>query len=142
MTEDEVEAVAEELAKAGGVSWYPGRPRGPLLKVVSDRYRDRARLAIAVLDRHRAQKAAASPPDIVEAERPSAPTETGAPDDGILRVGATVVYRPPGDRRAYPCQVKKIVGGRAYLVPHLTAWTGWVLIENLSLAPPDQTSDG
>jgi hypothetical protein len=112
------------------------------LKVVSDRYRDRARLAIAVLDRHRAQKAAASLPDIVEAERPSAPTETGAPDDGTLRVGATVVYRPPGDRRAYPCQVKKIVGGRAYLVPHLTAWTGWVLIENLSLAPPDQTSDG
>jgi hypothetical protein len=39
VTEDEIEAVAEELAKAGGVAWYPGHQRGPLLKVVSDRYR-------------------------------------------------------------------------------------------------------
>ena len=60
MTEDEIDAVAEELAKAGGLSWYPGRERGPLLKVVSDRYRDRARLAIAALDRCRAQKAGAT----------------------------------------------------------------------------------
>lgn len=29
MTEDEVEVVAAELAKAGGVGWYPGRERGP-----------------------------------------------------------------------------------------------------------------
>ena len=58
MTEDEIEAVAEELAKAGGVSWYPGREGGTLLKVVSDRYRDRARLAIAALDRYRAQRQA------------------------------------------------------------------------------------
>ena len=46
MTEDEVEVVAAELAKAGGVAWYPGRERGPLKHVVN-RYRDRARLAIA-----------------------------------------------------------------------------------------------
>jgi hypothetical protein len=111
------------------------------LKVVSDRYRDRARLAIAALDRYRAQKASAAPPSTVEAELPPTPTEAGAPDDGTLRVGATVVYRPPGEQRAYPCRVKKIVGGRAYLVPHLTAWTGWVPIENISLAPPDQGSD-
>ena len=52
MTEGEVEAVAAELAKAGGVSWHSGQERGPL-KLVMDRYRDRARLAIAALDRVR-----------------------------------------------------------------------------------------
>jgi hypothetical protein len=56
MTEEEIEAVAEELAKIGGVSWYPGRAPGPLLRVVSERYRDRARVAIAALDRLRAGK--------------------------------------------------------------------------------------
>jgi hypothetical protein len=55
MTEEEIEAVAEELAKAGGLSWYPGRTRGPLLRTVSERYRDRARLAIEALDRVRAR---------------------------------------------------------------------------------------
>ena len=39
MTEGEVEAVAAELAKAGGVSWHSGQERGPL-KLVMDRYRD------------------------------------------------------------------------------------------------------
>ncbi len=140
MTEDEVEAVAEELAKAGGVSWYPGRPRGPILKVVSDRYRDRARLAIAALDRYRAQKAGAAPLGTVEAELPPTPTEAGVPDDGTLQVGATVVYRPPGEQRAYPCRVKKIAGGRAYLVPHLRAWTGWVRIGDLSPVPSEEDS--
>ena len=42
MIDDEIEAVAAELAKAGGVSWHSGRDRGPL-KLVKDRYRDRAR---------------------------------------------------------------------------------------------------
>ena len=55
MTEEEIEAVAEELAKAGGLSWHPGRTRGPLLRTVSERYRDRARLAIEALDRLRAR---------------------------------------------------------------------------------------
>ena len=54
VTDEEIEAVAEELAKAGGVSWYPGRTRGALLRSVSERYRDRAKLAIAALDRVRA----------------------------------------------------------------------------------------
>src|SRR3954463_7575787 len=54
MTEQEIEVVAEELAKIGGTSWYPGREHGPLMRVVSDRYRDRARIAIAALDRLRA----------------------------------------------------------------------------------------
>jgi len=54
MTEEEVEVVAEELARIGGTSWYPGREKGILLRIVSDRYRDRARVAIAALDRLRA----------------------------------------------------------------------------------------
>jgi hypothetical protein len=36
---DEVQIVAEELAKVGGVSWYPGRGPGSLTRVVTDRYR-------------------------------------------------------------------------------------------------------
>ena len=57
MSEDEIEAVAAELAKAGGVSWHSGPERGPL-KLVMDRYRDRARLAIATLERLSAAKQA------------------------------------------------------------------------------------
>jgi hypothetical protein len=140
VTEDEIEAVAEELAKAGGVSWYPGREHGPLLKVVSDRYRDRARLAIAALDRYRAQKAGAASADSVEAEVP-AHAEAGTASDATIQVGATVVYRPPGEQRAYPCQVKRVEGGRAYLVPHLRAWTGWVSIENLSPAAREEDTN-
>jgi len=138
MTEDEVEVVAEELAKAGGVSWYPGREHGPLLKVESNRYRDRARLAIAALDRYRAQKASAAPQDSVEGEQAPAPSEAGMLLNGVLGVGSTVVYRPPGEQRAYPCRVKKIEAGRAYLVPHLRAWTGWVPVEHLSPASADE----
>ena len=53
MTEEEIEIVAEELAKIGGVAWYPGRETGTLVRVVCDRYRDRAKVAIAALDRYR-----------------------------------------------------------------------------------------
>ncbi|MFC1456462.1 hypothetical protein ACETIH_06945 [Microvirga arabica] len=59
MTDDEFEAVAAELAKAGRVSWHSGQERGPL-KLVMDRYRDRAHLAIATLEGVRAAKQALS----------------------------------------------------------------------------------
>src|SRR3712207_9556857 len=59
MTAEEVEVVAEELAKIGGIAWYPGREEGTLIRAVTDRYRDRARLAIAALARLRATKLAA-----------------------------------------------------------------------------------
>jgi len=141
VTEDEVEAVAEELAKAGGVAWYPGRERGPLLRIVSDRYRDRARLAIAALDRYRAHKAGIAPPDTPDSidvgpipEQPQA----NAVSDSSLRVGVTVVYRPPGEQRAYPCRVEKIEGGKAYLVPFLRPWTSWVPIQNLTLVSQEE----
>jgi hypothetical protein len=140
MTEDEIEAVAEELAKAGGVVWYPSRERGTLLKVVSDRYRDRARLAIAALDRYRAQKAVAAFTDSVEAELPSVPAREPTATDNSIRVGATVVYRPPGEQRAYPCRVEKIEDGQVYLVPHLQAWTGWVPVGKVTPVAPEEDS--
>jgi len=59
MTEEEIEVVAEELAKIGGVSWYSGREKGSLVRVVCDRYRERARLAIEALERCRAIRDAA-----------------------------------------------------------------------------------
>lgn len=128
MTEEEIEAVAKELAKIGGVSWYPGRAPGPLLRVVSERYRDRARVAIAALERLRAGGGAA------ETSTPSeslAANEAQAASADQLRVGTLVVYRPPGDQRAIPCRVEKLEGGRANLVPCPRPDIGWVNIESL-----------
>ena len=130
MTDDEVEAVAAELAKAGGVSWHSGEERGPL-KLVMDRYRDRARLAIATLDRLRAAKHS---PGEIKVEQPG----TGAGGDAepasrnVISEGNLVLYRPPGDKRTYPCRVEKVEGNRVYLVPELPTCTGWVDLANLS----------
>jgi hypothetical protein len=33
VTVEEIEAVAEELAKVGGLSWHPGHTQGPILRV-------------------------------------------------------------------------------------------------------------
>jgi len=41
MTDEEIEVVAEELAKGDGSSWYPGRRQGPLTRLVTDCYRDK-----------------------------------------------------------------------------------------------------
>ena len=41
MTDEEIEVVAEELAKRDGLSWYPGRRQGPLTRLVTDYYRDK-----------------------------------------------------------------------------------------------------
>jgi hypothetical protein len=142
MTEDEVDVVAAELAKAGGVSWYPGRERGPL-KVVSHRYRDRARLAIAALDRYRAsQQGTVHPDDMRDGQHePSTQADRRPGPDDALLVGSTVLYRPPGDRRAYPCQVEKIDGSRAYLVADTKPFAGWVDVASLSSAAASETSE-
>jgi len=126
VSEEEIEIVAEELAKVGGTAWYPGREKGPLIRLVSDRYRDRAKIAIAALERHRAKGAGASG-SAIDAERPIVPSS------GEIKVGSTVVYRPPGDRRAYTCRVEEIEGDRAYLVPDLKISSGWVSLSHLGI---------
>jgi len=132
MTDDEVEAVAAELAKAGGVSWHSGQERGPL-KLVMDRYRDRARRAIAALERVQAAKRAVSP-DPAEIEWVGLNLQTsldhGSPEE--IAVGSLVLYRPPGDKRTYPCRVQRVEGSRVYLVPEIPTCTGWVDLENLA----------
>lgn len=128
MTEEEIEIVAEELAKIGGVSWYPGREQGTLMRVVTDRYRDRARVAIEALDRYRASRTTSVLQDNGDRE-PFTPSPAAQNE---IKPGSTVVYRPPGDRRAYPCRVVEIEGSRAYLAPILRACTDWVSIEHLT----------
>jgi hypothetical protein len=132
MTDDEIEAVAAELAKAGGVSWHSGQERGPL-KLVMDRYRDRARLVIATIDRMRAAKQG-NPPEEIRAERVGAGVQGNAESasDNTVSAGSLVLYRPPGDQRTYPCRVEKVEGSRVYLVPVIPTCTGWVDLTNLS----------
>lgn len=132
MTDDEVEAVAAELAKVGGVSWHSGQERGPL-KLVMDRYRDRARLAIATLERVRAAKQTLFP-GFIEGERLGLGVQaTFEPVSAeAVAQGSLVLYRPPGDKRTYPCRIEKVEGTRVYLVPELPTCTGWVDLASLS----------
>ena len=132
MAEDEVEAVAAELARAGGLSWHAGNEQGPL-KLVMNRYRDRARLAIAALERVRAAKQNIAPtPDAGEPFDKGAIVSSEGPLSDRLAAGSLVLYRPPGDRRTYPCRVESVEGSRAYLVPALPTCTGWVELDNVS----------
>ncbi len=132
MNDDEVEAVAAELAKAGGVSWHSGEARGPL-KLVMDRYRDRARLAIATLDRVRAAQQGTPPGELRTMQsEPSVKADVQADSVDLVSTGSLVLYRPPGDKRAYSCRVQRIDGSRVYLVPELPTCTGWIDLANLS----------
>jgi hypothetical protein len=130
MTDDEVEAVAAELAKAGGLSWHSGQERGPL-KLVMDRYRDRARLAIAALERVRAAKQGISP-DLAEQHHRTPQANPEPLSEDAVIVGSLVLFRPPGDKRTYPCRVQRVDGSRVYLTPELPTCTGWVDLETLS----------
>jgi hypothetical protein len=123
MTEEEIEIVAQEMAKIGGTTWYPGRTNGAVLRVVNERYRDRARVAIAALERLRAGK---------EALNDTSPPHESAPSaDPSLKVGTIVVFRPLGERRAVTCRIEKLEEGRAYLVPCPKPDIGWTSLENL-----------
>jgi len=134
MNETEIDIVAEELAKLGGTSWYPGRGSGPVMRVVSERYRDRARAAIAALDRFRARKAGTSLPlesgALSRQVENAAVAASPAPTEDI-KPGTRIVYRPPGDRRAYPCIVRTVRDGYAYLVPEDRTGISWVSIAEL-----------
>jgi hypothetical protein len=139
MDEAEIQIVAEELAKIGGTSWYPGREQhGPVLRVIHQRYRDRARAAIAALDRYRATKAGTASsmgPTSVDGEIAPSPIP-----DIRIQVGTSIVYRPPGDRRAYPCTVQKISDGFAYLVPENRTSIGWVRLADLLVSAVSEES--
>jgi hypothetical protein len=132
MTDDEVEAVAAELAKAGGVSWHSGQERVPL-RLVMDRYRDRARLVLAALERVRAAKQAHSPePMKIEPVSRNLRADLDPASHERVAVGSLLLYRPPGDKRAYSCRVQRVDGSRVFLVPDIPTCTGWVDIVNLS----------
>jgi hypothetical protein len=137
VTEEEIEIVAEELAKIGGVSWYPGRTSGPLLRTVSNRYRDRAKVAIAALERVRASKGAAFKPEEADQANLARNNKTASDHGDQLQVGTIVVYRPPGERRAIPCRVESLEADRAYLVPCPLADIGWVSTSELVQVDPE-----
>jgi hypothetical protein len=128
MTVEEVEVVAGKLAKVGGVSWYPGRQQGPLMQVVTDRYRAQARVVIAALERIRT----GSEPTCSQDLGGDGPQKiiSGVSSDQV-RPGATVIYRPLGDRRTSPCRIVEIQGDRTYLAPILRTCVGWVSLERL-----------
>jgi hypothetical protein len=79
------------MAMIGGTTWYPGRTNGAILRVVNERYRDRARVAIAALERLGAGKEAL--------HETSPPQECTPSADPSLTVGTIVVLRPSGERR-------------------------------------------
>jgi hypothetical protein len=128
MTDNEIEVVAEELAKIGGISWNPGREQGPLMRLVTDRYRAQARIVIANLDQIRTGREFSVSQDL-----PSIASQesVGRGSSREVRPEATVIYRPPGDRPAYPCRIVEIQGDRAYLAPILRIRIGWVSTEKL-----------
>jgi hypothetical protein len=132
MTDDEVEIVAAELAKAGGLSWHSGEKHRPV-KLVMDRYRDRARIVIAALDRLRAAKHQRSLGEIDAVQTGTGTDSQARPGStNAVSVGSLVLYRPPGDKRTYPCRVQRVEGSRVYLVPELPTCTGWMDLANLS----------
>ncbi|EIM26741.1 hypothetical protein MicloDRAFT_00032910 [Microvirga lotononidis] len=138
MTDEEVEVVAEELANVGGLSWYPGRTKGELLRAVSDRYRDQARAAIAALERLRQGAQDSSAPQPHASEAGQANTAQALPAPATFQIGSIVVYRPPRDRRAMPCRIEKLEEGRAHLVPCAKPDIGWVVLDTLQSMPPEE----
>ncbi len=138
MTDEEIEVVAEELAKSGGLSWYPGRTQGPLMRLVTDHYREQARAVIAALDHVRTGGDPSRSPAPQRERSPEAVHRGWARD---VRPGATIIYRPSGDQRAYPCRIVEIQGDRAYLAPILRTCVGWVSIERLQPQTGEQVTD-
>jgi hypothetical protein len=128
MTEEEIELIAEELARIGG-SWYPERTR-PTLRAVGNRHRDVARLLLAALDRMKAAKQESEALKTAVSEGSGQSRTVSFLQEGQLHAGATVVYRPPGEKRAITCKVEEVDHGRAYLVP-IHREIGWVSTHTL-----------
>jgi hypothetical protein len=131
MTDEEVEVVAEELAKIINVPWSPGYEKSPFGRVVSEGQRAEARVIIAALERIRPNRDC-SPCDPPQSHQPKAMGGWGI--SGDVRPGVTVIYRPSGEQRADPYRIVEIQGDRAYLAPILRTCVGWVSIERLQAA--------
>jgi len=136
MTEDEVEAIAELLAKVSG-TWYPERTR-PALRTIGKRHRDVAQLILAELEQLRGAEQAVETMDGQTLERLDEASAFNFAGEDQLYVGASVVYRPPGEKRAITCWVEKMEQGRAYLVP-VHQEIGWVSTHTLSVPKPDSS---
>jgi hypothetical protein len=107
MTDEEIEVVAEELAKLVHVPWAPGYETTPLLDVVTECHRAEARAILAALDQIRPGRSGSS----FQAPRSNEPQGISCQSrSGDVRPGMTVIYRPPGEQRAYPCRIVKSKG--------------------------------
>jgi hypothetical protein len=138
MTDEEIEVVAEELAKLVHVPWAPGYETSPLIHVVTECHRAEARAILAALDQIRLGCSGSS----FQAPRSNEPQGISCQSRrGEVRPGMTVIYRPPGDQRAYPCRIVEIQGNRAYLAPILRTCVGWMSIERLQVAAEEEVSD-
>jgi len=134
MTVDKVEAIAELLARVSG-NWYPERTR-PALRTINKRHRDVAQLILAEFDRLSGVARDAQAQDAPIQETVDEANAFNFAGDDQLYVGATVVYRPPGEKRAITCRIEKMEHGRAYLAP-APQEIGWVSIQTLSVAQPE-----
>jgi hypothetical protein len=134
LTEEEIKLVAEVLANIGG-NWYPERARSES-KPVTNRHREVARLIVAAVERSKAANQNAT--DIGSASERSleAPSSNSAEDEK-LHVGATALYRPPGDKRTFACRIEKLEGNRAYVVPEHRE-IGWVSTHSLLPLNPNR----
>jgi hypothetical protein len=114
MREDEVDTVAKELARLIAAE------KSPHGDVATDdlplRHRESAKALIAILDRMRANRTTYGHDGAAPAPSRDPWAATPLSKDDV-DVGAVVMYSPPGDRRAYPCDVEKIDGPIAYLTP-------------------------
>ena len=131
MTDQEVEVVAEELAKLVHVPWAPGYETTPLLHVVTECHRAEARAILAALDQIRPGRSGSS----FQASRSNEPQGISCQSRrGEVRPGMTVIYRPPGDQRAYPCRIVEIQGKRANFATIIRTSVGWISTKRPGLA--------
>lgn len=134
MTEDKIELVAELLAKVGG-NWYPERTR-PALRTISKRHQAVAQLVLTELEQFSGSNQSTVSVDGSDSETVDEASAFNFAGDDQLYVGAAVVYRPPGEKRAITCLIEKMEHGRAYLVPAQRE-IGWVPTQTLSRPTPE-----
>lgn len=105
--------------------------------MVTDHYREQARVVIAALDHLRTGGGNTS--QVPDAQRVGPPGALHRDPVSDVRAGASIIYRPSGEQRAYPCRIVAIQGDRAYLAAILRTCVGWVLMERLEAIPDEQT---